>query len=155
MNADVFFDTNVLVYFNSWNEPKARRSAALLTEGGIVSVQVLNEFVNVARRERSMSWPAIELVLRSIKTACRVVPLTIETHERGVALARPHNFAVYDAMIVAAAQLAGCRTLYTEDLHNGLVVDGLRIINPYALSRPRPPPPSPARGRKCSEATTR
>lgn len=129
--ADAFFDTNILIYYVSFEEDKAKRSAKLLAQGGIVSVQVLNEFANVARLKRKMSWPSIRLSLDAIRSACSVAPLTLETHERGLALAQRHNFSIYDAMIVAAAQLAGCKTLYTEDLHDGHVVEGLRIRNPY------------------------
>lgn len=129
--ADAFFDTNILIYYVSFEEDKAKRSAKLLAQGGVVSVQVLNEFTNVARLKRKMSWPSIRLSLDAIRSACSVAPLTLETHERGLALAQRHNFSIYDAMIVAAAQLAGCKTLYTEDLHDGHVVEGLRIRNPY------------------------
>lgn len=130
--ADAFFDTNILIYYVSFEERKAGRSAELLAQGGVVSVQVLNEFVNVARRKRNMSWPSIRSSLDTIHSACETVPLTLETHERGVALAQRHNFSLYDAMIVAAAQLAGCSVLYTEDLHNGQSVDGVRIVDPFA-----------------------
>jgi predicted nucleic acid-binding protein len=129
--ADAFFDANILIYFVSFEERKALRSAELLARGGIVSVQVLNEFVNVARRKQNMSWPGVRASLEAIRSACTIVPLTLETHERGIALAQRHNFSVYDAMIIAAAQLAGCRTLYTEDLQNGRVVDGVKIVDPY------------------------
>lgn len=129
--ADAFFDTNILIYYVSFEEDKAKRSAKLLAQGGVVSVQVLNEFANVARLKRRMSWPSILLSLEAIRSVCAVAPLTLETHERGLALAQRHNFSIYDAMIVAAAQLAGCKTLYTEDLRDGHVVEGLRIRNPY------------------------
>lgn len=130
--AEAFFDTNVLIYFASDEGEKTERSERLIAGGGIVSVQVLNEFANVAMRKQRMSWSEISLALRAIREGCQVAPLTLEVHERGLALAQRHNFAIYDAMIVAAAQLCGARTLYTEELHNGLALDGLRIVNPYA-----------------------
>lgn len=131
MNAKVFFDTNILVYFASAVGEKTVLSEQLIERGGVVSVQVLNEFTNVALRKQKLSWPEIRLASSFVRARCRVVPLSIETHEMGVALVERYNFSVYDAMIVAAARLAGCRTLYTEDLHNGQVLDGLRIVNPY------------------------
>jgi predicted nucleic acid-binding protein len=129
--AEAFFDTNILIYFVSFDERKAWRSAELLARGGVVSVQVMNEFANVARRKRNMSWPSIHSTFEAIRSACAIVPLTLETHERGVALAERHSLSVYDAMIVAAAQLAGCHRLYTEDLQNGQVIDGVTIVDPY------------------------
>jgi predicted nucleic acid-binding protein len=62
-----------------------------------------------------------------------IVPLTIEMHDRGLALAEQYRLNVYDGMIIAAAQLAGCTVLYSEDMHDGLVIDRLTIRNPFAL----------------------
>jgi predicted nucleic acid-binding protein len=49
----------------------------------------------------------------------------------GLALAERCKLSVHDGMIVAAAQLAGCTILYSEDMHDGLVIDRLTIRNPY------------------------
>jgi predicted nucleic acid-binding protein len=130
--SEAFFDTNVLLYFASVDLAKADRSAALLRAGGIVSVQVLNEFTAVARRKDAMPLSNVRTVLAAVRSTCSVVPLTIETHELGIALVERHRLNVYDAMIVAAALIAGCHTLYSEDMHDGLVIDGLTIRNPYA-----------------------
>lgn len=128
---DVFLDTNVLVYFLSNDLEKARASERLLADGGAVSVQVLNEYVSVARRKLGTPWESLAENVAAFKETLTILPLTIETHERGLALARRHNLAIYDAMIAAAAQLAGCRTPYSEDLHDGHGLDGLRIVNPF------------------------
>lgn len=77
-----------------------------------------------------MPWDDIRSYLESIVARCRVTPLTLEVHRRGVELAQQH-IAFYDATIVAAAQLSGCHTLYSEDMHDELALDGLRIVNPY------------------------
>jgi predicted nucleic acid-binding protein len=133
MNAtDAFFDTNILLYFASAHVEKADRSDTLLREGGVVSVQVLNEFAAVARRKYALPWPSIRAVLAAVRSTCDVVPLTIETHELGLAVTERHRLNVYDGMIVAAARLAGCTVLYSEDMHDGLVIDRLTIRNPYA-----------------------
>ncbi len=71
-------------------------------------------------------------MLAAIRSTCTVASLTVTTHELGLAIAEKHQLNVYDGMIVAAAQLAGCTTLYSEDMHDGLVIDGLTIRNPYA-----------------------
>ena len=63
---------------------------------------------------------------------CAVAPLTVTTHELGLAIAERHQLNVYDGMIVAAAQQAGCDVLYSEDMHDGIVLDGVTIRNPYA-----------------------
>jgi predicted nucleic acid-binding protein len=130
-DGDAFFDTNVLIYMIGSDEPKVLRSEELVAAGGTISVQVLNEFANVARRKQNMPWGNIHSYLDAIVAKCRVAPVTLEIHRRGLELAQRRNFAIYDAMIVAAAQLSGCRTLYSEDMHDGLTVDGLRVVNPY------------------------
>ena len=76
---------------------------------------------------------ALREVLALVRSLCPVVPLTIETTDRGRLIAERYGMAVYDAMIVASALLAGCETLYSEDMQNGLVIDRqLRIRNPFA-----------------------
>ena len=130
MPSDAFFDTNILIYFATSNDAKSTVSERVISRGGVVSVQVLNEFVNVLRRKKA-PWSDIEDGLDGIRTACVVTPMMIETHERGVAIARKHHLHIYDSMIVAAAQLAGCKILYSEDMHDGLIIDGLKIVNPY------------------------
>jgi predicted nucleic acid-binding protein len=133
MSADrVFFDTNVLMYFASANTAKADRSAEILKAGGVVSVQVLNEFAASARRKYAMPWTAVRAVLAAVRSTCAVVPLTETVHDLGLALAERRGVNLYDGMIVAAAQLAGCTTLYSEDMQDGLVIDQLTVRNPYA-----------------------
>ena len=126
-----FFDTNVVVYFVTEDVAKARRSTELLTAGGIISVQVLNEFVRVARGKRKLSFAEVKTTLDAVRSTCEVMNLTVETHERGLASAERYQLQIFDSMIVAAALLAGCTTLYSEDMHDGLVIDALTIRNPY------------------------
>lgn len=130
--TDAFFDTNVLLYLGSDEERRAEAARELLIRGGTVSVQVLNEYVSATRGKFGLPWSTVEIGLDGIRTACRIVPLTIEIHERGLAYAKRYRLAIYDAMIVAAAVLAGCTTLYTEDMHTGLAIDGLMQVNPFA-----------------------
>ena len=130
--AEVFFDTNVALYLLSADAAKADRAEELLAAGGTISVQVLNEFSAVALRKLGMTWPEIREVLAQIRAVCSVEPLTVETHDRATVLAERHGLSVYDSLIVAAALLAGCRTLYSEDMQHGQVFEGrLTIQNPF------------------------
>jgi predicted nucleic acid-binding protein len=130
----VFIDTNILLYLLSADNDKADRAEKIIQAGALISVQVLNEIANVARRKLAMSWMEINEVLALIRSVCPTVPLTIETHDRGMLVAERYGLSVYDAMIVAAALLGGCETLYSEDMHNGLVIDHqLRICNPFII----------------------
>jgi len=135
MSADsAFFDSNVLVYLTDDASGKSGRTEDLLADGGVISVQVMNEFANVARRKVQLSWPETRDFLNTFRVTLEIVPMTLETHERGLDLAERYSLSVYDGMIVAAALLAGCTTLYSEDMHDGLIIEGLTIRNPYAAS---------------------
>jgi predicted nucleic acid-binding protein len=82
MNAgSAFFDTNVLLYLMSGDPAKADRAETLIAAGGVISVQVLNEFVSVASRKLSMSLPDIREVLTAIRAACSVEPVSVHTHD--------------------------------------------------------------------------
>jgi predicted nucleic acid-binding protein len=132
--ADRFFDTNVLLYLLSKDAAKADRAEALLASGGIVSVQVLNEFASVASRKLAMTISEIREFLSTIRAICIVKPVDIETHQLGLDVAERHGFSIYDALIVAAAVRAGCAVLYTEDLQHGRMIEKLQIENPFADS---------------------
>ena len=61
-----------------------------------------------------------------------VHPVTVDTHELGLALAERHDLAIYDALIAASALLAGCNKLWSEDMQDGMAIDRrLRIVNPF------------------------
>lgn len=126
-----FFDTNVLIYLIANDAAKADRSAALIAAGGTASVQVLNEFVSVARRKQALDWDETQSLLETFKAALRIEPLTVETHERAVQLARRYRLSIYDALIVSAAELADCDILYSEDMQDGQIMDGVTIRNPF------------------------
>jgi predicted nucleic acid-binding protein len=104
----------------------------LVGEGGIISVQVLNEITNVARRKMGMSWTETHAFLSLVRSLLPVEPLTIDVHETGLALAERYGISVYDAMIAASALLADCDTLWTEDMQDGMTLDDrVRITNPF------------------------
>lgn len=127
-----FFDTNVLIYLASRDEAKAAKAEAVLVEGGAISVQVLNELANVARRKMQLSWAETHEFLGTIRDLLTVNALTTEVHEHGLFLAERYGFSTYDAMIVASAVDAECDRLWSEDMQDGLVIGGgLKIVNPF------------------------
>lgn len=127
-----FLDSNVLLYLASGNAAKADKAEALLAQGGAISVQVLNEIANVARRKMGMSMQETRAFIAPLRLLFSVHPLTVETHETGLALTERYGFSTWDAMIVASALLAGCNVLWTEDLQDGMeIAGGLRVRNPF------------------------
>jgi len=133
MNAKPFLDTNILIYAFASNDPRSEEAEALLAAGGLISIQVLNEFVNVSRRKLRREWREIEEALSVLRTILDPpILLTIEVHEAAVGLARNSGFSFYDSLIIAAAIRAGCRILYSEDMQDGQTVDGMTLRNPFA-----------------------
>ena len=129
-----FLDTNVLLYVISEDHAKADVAEDLLEGGGTVSVQVLNEFASVAIRKLGLQFSEVQELLAGVRHFCRVEPLTTDTHELGLAYFNRFGYSVYDSMILAAATLADCRVIMTEDMQAGQqVTDSLVIRNPFAV----------------------
>ena len=127
-----FFDTNVLLYLASADPAKADRAEELVGDGGTVSVQVLNEIINVARRKMGMSWTELRAFLTTIRALLLAQPLTVDIHDTGLALAERYGMSTWDAMIAASALEADCDMLWSEDMQDGMVLeDRLRIVNPF------------------------
>ena len=130
--AERFLDTNVLLYLLSGDDSKADRAEGELNAGGVVSVQVLNEFASVTSRKLKMSIAEIREMLATIRAICKVVPVSEETHDLGLQVAEQYGLSIYDAMIVASAVLARCKTIVSEDMQDGQIVQGrLRVWNPF------------------------
>jgi predicted nucleic acid-binding protein len=134
MRVEAFFDTNVLIYAVALNDPRNARAEELLASGGTISVQILNEFVSVARRKILMPWRSVKGALDAFRDLCpSPLPITMEMHEAALKIAEQHGCGIYDAMVVAAALEAGCAILYSEDFQDGQTIDGrLTIRNPFA-----------------------
>jgi len=132
MPAEVFFDTSVLVYVVTRNDARSEAARGLLLDGGTVSVQVLNEFVSVARRKLRMPWEEVEEALSFIRILCGdAVPITIRIHEVALKIAQRYGFHIYDSLMIASASEAGCRTLYSEDMQHSQKIESLKIKNPF------------------------
>jgi predicted nucleic acid-binding protein len=130
-----FFDTNILIRLASDDAAKADRAEEIVREGGAISVQVLNEVANVARRKMKLTWAETLGFLSSLRELLTVHPVTVDTHELSVALAERHQLGVYDALIAASALLAECDKLWSEDMQDGMAIDRrLRIVNPFRAS---------------------
>jgi predicted nucleic acid-binding protein len=127
-----FIDTNILVYLASGDPAKADRAERIAAAGGTISVQVLNELANVSRRKMGLSWTETHAFLSSVRALLAVEPMTADGHDLGLAIAERYGLSIYDAMIAASALQADCDTLWSEDMHDGLVIENrLRISNPF------------------------
>jgi predicted nucleic acid-binding protein len=127
-----FLDTNVLIYAFAKNDPRSEIAATLLAGGGVVGVQTLNEFVAVAVRKLAMPWEEVLEALSAIRVLFpSPVALTVETHDAALRIARRYGYHIYDSLVIAAALEARCHTLFSEDMKDGQVIEGLTIRNPF------------------------
>ncbi|MEE5091861.1 PIN domain-containing protein [Xanthomonas euvesicatoria] len=128
----IFLDSNVVLYLLSQDAAKADDAEKLLQRRPVISVQVLNEVTHVCVRKLKMGWDEVGQFLALVREFCKVLPLTVDVHDRARQLAERHQLSFYDACIVAAAAIEGCQTLYTEDMHHGLIIEeSLSIRNPF------------------------
>jgi len=133
MSAKAFLDTNVFVYAIVQGDPRSREAEELIAEGGIVSVQVLNEFAAAVRRKARMAWSEVQFALENIRTLCpNPLPITVVTHQEALVIAEKYGLRIYDALMVASALEARCTILYSEDMQDGQVIEKqLTIRNPF------------------------
>ena len=127
-----FLDTNVLIYAQG-GEDKGEVARQTILAGGVISVQVLNEFAAVLRRKFGFEWDVIADAVADVRAALDPVrSIDVATHVEALSIARSHGFSFYDSLIVASALEAGCDRLLTEDLQAGQRIGGLVVANPFA-----------------------
>lgn len=121
----------MILYLLSADTQKADKAEAILEAGGVVSVQVLNEITSVCHKKIKMAWPEIEAVLQAVKASVNIVPLTEQTHAHAIEICKRYQLSFYDAHICSAAISAGATELISEDMQDGLEVEGLKVKNPF------------------------
>ncbi|MBN2199478.1 MAG: PIN domain-containing protein [Candidatus Aminicenantes bacterium] len=139
MSGRYFLDTNILVYsFDSKSPKKRERASALIAEAltgsrGIISFQVLQEFIHLALRKfaKPLTLADVQEYLADVlDPLCGVYP-GLELYQRALDITGRWKYPFFDSLIIVAALQAGCSTLYSEDLQHGQTIDRLRIVNPF------------------------
>ena len=127
-----FLDSNVLVYAFTTDD-RATKALELLHMRPTISVQGLNEFANVARRKLGMDWQEVHDAVSALRVFCpTILPLGLATHDEALRIAERYGYSIFDALVIASALQANSETLWSEDMHDGMVIDGrLRISNPF------------------------
>ena len=140
MRDRVFLDTNVLVYLYSNSEPAKRSLVTALVERHepIVSTQVLGELANVLWRKLRLPVEAIERTIDEVIAACDLVLVTPATVKAALRISERYRYGFFDSQVLAAATAAGARTVYSENMHHGQRIDGLRIVSPFAAEAREP-----------------
>ncbi len=140
MSGKFFLDTNILIYtFDSRSPAKQQKARqlvadALTTQQGIISFQVVQEFLNVASRKfvKPLSLQDCQKYLNQVLAPlCEVFP-SINLYGQAIEMAERWGYTFYDSLIIAAALEAECRTLYSEDLQHQQTIQDMVITNPFA-----------------------
>jgi len=131
MSDSVFFDTNILIYLYSGDEPeKQRRSQALVdSHDGIISMQVLNEFSNTLRKKFKFEYDAIDSAVKELSAGFTVVTQNLQTIFSAFSIGKRYGYSYYDSLIIATARENGCKVLYSEDMQHGQVIDDMLTLN--------------------------
>lgn len=133
MTAKAFADTNIVIYAEGSDSHKAQLASAILESTPVISTQVVNETISALTRKYGFTLTEAHEVATSLLELCEVVPVTADTIREAIRLAARYQLSHWDSVIVAAALLADCETLYSEDLqHEQLFENRLRVVNPFA-----------------------
>ena len=142
MSAKYFLDTNIFIYSFDSGQPKKRTQSrkliaeALQTRDGLISTQVIQEFLNVATRKFSVPFrldDSQDYLVKILYPLCQVFP-DQNLYRSCLDIQFKTGYSFYDSLILASALKSGCKILYSEDLQAGQFVDGLQIINPFLVA---------------------
>ena len=136
----IALDTNILVYAEGVNGPEKRTQTLTILRGlssdtVVIPAQVLGELFNVLTRKAGRSPADARDAVLAWRDNFSVIGVTPEVMLAAVDLSTNHQFAIWDAVILAAASAAACRMLLSEDLHNGFAYGGVTVVNPFASPR--------------------
>ena len=121
-----------MTYAFAEDDPRTEVAEALLARGCVVGVQTLNQIVAIAVRKLAMPGHQVLRALNELRVLCPSPrPITVETHHTAVRIAGQYGYHIYDSLVIAAALEASCSTLYSEDMQDGQVIEGLTIRNPF------------------------
>jgi predicted nucleic acid-binding protein len=136
MTDRIFIDTNILIYTYSDEEEKREKAIKIIKDNEnkdfIISLQVVNEFINTLKKKFDKSPAEIRNALEEIESAFTIRDLSLDLIKDAVRISERYLLSYYDSLIISAALASNCSTLYTEDLHHSQTIDDkLKILNPF------------------------
>ncbi|MCQ8106177.1 PIN domain-containing protein [Methylomonas sp. SURF-2] len=132
MTARIFADTNLFVYAESQDRSKSEQAVAIIQRSPVISTQVVNETVSVLTRKYGFTLPEAHDIASSLLDLCEIVAVDAFTIRKAIDLATRYSLSHWDSLIVAAALLANCDILYSEDMQDGQIFDDrLTVMNPF------------------------
>lgn len=130
MPAKTFLDSNIILYSVS-NDPKKKYALSLMQSGSYISTQVLTECANVCLKKLKFPEEKTTEIIMRLEGRMTTISVSPEMIVKAIAVSARYRFHFYDSLIIAAAILSGCDTLYSEDMHHGQVIEGVKITNPF------------------------
>jgi predicted nucleic acid-binding protein len=139
MSDRFFIDTNIFIYcFDDRQPEKKVRALALISEAlqtgnGVISWQAMQEFLNVSTRKFAVPLKPEDAKIylqKVLHPLCHIFP-DLDLYSAALDVLEKTGYSFYDSLIIAAALRGGCTKLYSEDLHTGHPVDGVKVVNPF------------------------
>lgn len=133
----VFFDSNILVYFADGADPKKQQIAenliknAVINDNGVISTQSLQEFFAATTRKLLCTKEKAKEYIENFSESFTVEEISVSLILKAINISIKNQFSFWDSLILSAAIQSGCIICYSEDLTNGQIVDGLKIVNPF------------------------
>ncbi len=134
-----FFDTNILVYMQDVSDMQKHQKARSLffecskNDNAVISTQCLQEFYNVTANKLKFDKSHIKELIHTFADTVTTVQTTPTIIEKAIDISIQTQFSFWDSLILSAASFAQCSVLYSEDLNDGQIVDGVTIKNPFKL----------------------
>ena len=133
----VFLDTNVLVYAALEQDSRKQGIAAVILEHaredavGVISLQVLREFANALFHKSDYTPDQIRDMVRRFHKTYPCIPDSFELQLRAIEIKSKYGLQFYDAIMLATAEAAGCDTVYSEDMGDGVIYEGITVKDPF------------------------
>ncbi|MEK6659316.1 MAG: PIN domain-containing protein [Campylobacterota bacterium] len=136
MQDKIFLDTNIVIYAFSEDEAQKQSIAFGLLDGeynnALISKQVINELANILLKKFKLSSNQVENAILELDTIVNIVDFDLSTQIKALHVKDKYNLQFYDSLIIATALENRCTILYSEDMHNGMLIENrLKIINPF------------------------
>ena len=130
-----FFETNILAYLYSNTEPEKKARAKHIleyTSEVFISTQVVNELINVLLRKSKLSHVCIKGIVQEVATSAIITRVDMQTILYALDIAQATKYGYFDSLMIASALMSDCIAFYSEDMHDGQVIEQrLRIVNPF------------------------
>jgi predicted nucleic acid-binding protein len=134
MKGNRFIDTNILIYCYTDDEPVKQQKALDIVnnQDTFISTQVLTELSNTLKKKFKLDWQKVKNVISEVNSDFNVFINKPSTIEQACQIADKYQYSFYDSLIISAALSCNCKTLYSEDMQDGQVIENsITIVNPF------------------------